>query len=189
MKEHIINSLNNFICGWYFDDVSICDRLIEYHSTSSTGPGKVGDDLVIPSIKTSVDCHITDRDLFDEYWDSLKICRDLYIKKYNFCNSYAPWEIKQNINIQQYLPGMGFYGWHCERAQGSGLSSARHLVFMTYLNDVSDGGETEWYYQSLKVKPKKGLTLIWPVDWTFTHRGIPSNTQTKYIATGWFHYA
>ena len=45
---------------------------------------------------------------------------------------------------------------------------------MTYLNDVSDGGETEFYYQKLKVKPETGLTLIWGSDWTFTHKGITS---------------
>jgi hypothetical protein len=65
---------------------------------------------------------------------------------------------------------------------------SRHLVFMTYLNDVTDGGETEFFYQKLKVKPEKGLTLIWGADWTFTHRGITSPTQTKYIVTGWFNY-
>ena len=59
---------------------------------------------------------------------------------------------------------------------------------MFYLNDVEDEGETEFYYQKLKVKPKKGLTLIWPADWTHTHRGIPSKTQEKYIATGWYSF-
>ena len=59
---------------------------------------------------------------------------------------------------------------------------------MTYLNDVSDHGETEWFHQKLKVKPKKGLTVIWPADWTFTHRGISSPTQRKIIVTGWFSY-
>ena len=32
------------------------------------------------------------------------------------------------------------------------------------------------------------MTVIWPVDWTYTHRGIVSPTETKYIATGWFNY-
>ena len=59
---------------------------------------------------------------------------------------------------------------------------------MTYLNDVVDGGETEWYYQNIKIKPVKGLTVIWPTDWTYTHRGLTSPTQTKYIATGWFNF-
>jgi len=32
------------------------------------------------------------------------------------------------------------------------------------------------------------LTLIWPTDWTFTHRGVPSLTEEKYIVTGWFNF-
>jgi hypothetical protein len=64
----------------------------------------------------------------------------------------------------------------------------RHLVFMTYLNDVEEGGETEWFHQNLRIKPEKGLTVIWPSDWTFTHRGLPSTIQDKYIITGWFNY-
>ena len=57
---------------------------------------------------------------------------------------------------------------------------------MTYLNDVNKGGETEFVYQKLKVKPEIGLTLIWGSDWTFTHRGIASPKETKYITTGWY---
>ena len=34
--------------------------------------------------------------------------------------------------------------------------ASRHMVFMTYLNDVSDGGETEFYHQDVKVKAEKG---------------------------------
>ena len=59
---------------------------------------------------------------------------------------------------------------------------------MTYLNDIKKGGETEFYYQKLKIKPETGLTLLWGCDWTFTHRGITSPTETKYIATGWYSY-
>jgi len=56
------------------------------------------------------------------------------------------------------------------------------------LNDVSNAGETEFLHQELKVKPEKGLTLIWPCDWTYTHRGVPSPTEDKYIITGWFSF-
>ena len=59
---------------------------------------------------------------------------------------------------------------------------------MTYLNDVTDKGYTEFWHQDLRFEPKKGLTLIWPADWTYTHRGVPSTTQEKYIITGWLSY-
>ena len=48
---------------------------------------------------------------------------------------------------------------------------------------------TRFYYQKLKVKPRKGLTLIWPVDWTHTHRGIVAPDEEKMILTGWFSFA
>jgi hypothetical protein len=58
---------------------------------------------------------------------------------------------------------------------------------MTYLNDVNDGG-TEFLYQKITSPAKKGLTLIWPADWTHTHRGQISKTKEKSIITGWFNY-
>ena len=58
---------------------------------------------------------------------------------------------------------------------------------MTYLNDVPDGG-TEWFHQSLYVPAQKGYTVIWPADWTHTHRGRPSPTTEKQILTGWFEF-
>ena len=48
--------------------------------------------------------------------------------------------------------------------------------------------QTEWYYQKKKIQPKKGLSVIWPPDFTHTHRGIPSPTQEKYIVTGWWNF-
>jgi len=91
-------------------------------------------------------------------------------------------------NIQKYNPNEAFFQWHMERASYKDLNSYRHLVFMTYLNDVTDGGQTEWFHQGVKIQPEKGMTYIWPCDWTHVHRGIPSPTQTKYITTGWYTY-
>jgi hypothetical protein len=91
------------------------------------------------------------------------------------------------FNIQRYEPGEGFYGWHCERA--GLLNSSRVLVWMVYLNDVKEGGQTQFFHQGHLEKPSQGKLLIWPSDWTHTHRGVPSPTETKYILTGWFtHY-
>jgi hypothetical protein len=83
------------------------------------------------------------------------------------------------------MPGEGFYEWHCER--GGYPASHRVLVYMTYLNDVENGG-TEFKFQKIKIDAKKGLTLIWPSDFTHTHRGIISNEEEKYIITGWFSF-
>jgi hypothetical protein len=190
MREHRVNETHSFIAGWYHEDTSICNDLIHYFDIAEhRGPGKsyFGNERVVDlSKKHSFDCIITDINMRNRYTNYLQQFVNLYIKKYPWCNGYEPWTIVEDILIQHYPPGGAFFSWHTERGNMNVLD--RHLVFMTYLNDVSDQGETEFYHQNIKVKPEKGLTLIWPADWTFTHRGIPSPSQEKYIVTGWFNF-
>lgn len=85
----------------------------------------------------------------------------------------------------QWTPiGGGFHPWHIEHGGGS-LNSRRVLVWMIYLNDVDDGGETEFLYQMVKVKPKKGTLVMWPAGLTHPHRGNPPYSNEKFILTGW----
>lgn len=197
MREHEINKLNNFIGGWYLDDTSICDELIEFHKTSGfRTPGivfsKDGESKVDTDYKDSTDVILSraPQELRNKYaLENLQLVADAYVEKYTYAAAGGPWRIVTSPTIQHYTPPSGgFKQWHSERMSCSAPSVSRHLVFMTYLNDVDDGGETEFFYQKIKVKPEKGLTLIWGSDWTFTHRGIPSPTQEKYIVTGWYNY-
>ena len=112
-----------------------------------------------------------------------------YVNKYSRAGETGNWFITEAINIQYYQPGGGYTAWHTERTSNRVPSVNRHLVFMTYLNDVHDEGGTEFLYQKITVRPTKGLSLIWPTDWTHTHRGIVSPTEDKYIITGWFNFA
>ena len=93
-----------------------------------------------------------------------------------------------SFNIQRYLPGDHFSKIHTERASTS--TSHRVFAWMTYLNAVNeqDGGCPNFSTFNLKIKPKKGLSLIWPTDFTHTHRGIPSPTEEKMIVTGGFDF-
>jgi prolyl 4-hydroxylase len=109
---------------------------------------------------------------------------DYYYRFQTALENIDAFDISSVFNMQRYNPGEGFYGWHCERA---GIRySNRVLVWMIYLNNVTDRGETQFLYQNHFEEPEAGKLVIWPSDWTYTHRGIPSPTQTKYILTGWF---
>lgn len=183
--------MNNFILEHNIN-LLLCDKLIEFYENSPIkNQGKIynqGESLVCLEIKNSTDVPLTNNELLSQYFIELNNCVSEYIKKYFYAAYYGKWTITEEINIQKYLPKQGFFQWHTERTMAISPNNNRHLVFMTYLNDVNDGGETEFYYQNVKVKPQKGKTLIWPADWTHTHRGITSLTQEKYIATGWFNY-
>ena len=190
MKEFSLPS-TDFIAGWYIDN-AVCDGLISFFEDSpDQRPGEIGMG-VHESMKKSTDVAVVPRnpdERIQNYLDELgKVC-DNYIARFPYCSKdHSCWGLNTNFNIQRYYPDEGFYYWHMEKSSPKFPSSARHLVFMTYLNDVTDAGETEWYHQRLKIQPSKGLTVIWPPDWTHVHRGIPSPTQTKYIATGWYTY-
>ena len=58
---------------------------------------------------------------------------------------------------------------------------------MTYLTDTKNGG-TEWTYLNWKSSCKKGLTLLWPSNYPYSHKGIISNSEEKMIITGWFGF-
>lgn len=193
MQEHEINSLDNFIMGWYQDDYTVPDNILEYFNSATKNPGSIynanGDRVIDKNFKDSLDCHIDfTTDLLHDYAIYLQNCVQKYIEKYPMSNMQAPWSITQGANIQYYPPGGGFFNWHAERTSLKSPVSSIHLVFMTYLNNVDQGGETEFLHQNIKVKPEKGLTLIWPSDWTHAHRGNAALNEEKYIITGWFNF-
>ena len=90
------------------------------------------------------------------------------------------------IKIQMTKPSEGYHIWHSENTNIE--SNSRFLAWILYLNDVEEGGETEFLHLSERVKPKAGRLVIFPAGFTHTHRGNPPLSDTKYIATGWMEY-
>ena len=191
MKKHKTSEENNFIERYYISNKKLYKRLINlFEKSNKKLKGKIGNSVVDKTKKDSTDISFnifSQEPLIKEYIKNLSLVIEKYKKKYKYAdNPQDKWGITEEFNIQRYLPNQGYHMFHSERT--SIKDSLRHLVFMTYLNDVKDGGETEWLYQNLKIKPETGLTIIWPTDWTFTHRGIASKTEKKYIVTGWYSY-
>jgi hypothetical protein len=87
------------------------------------------------------------------------------------------------FKIQKTEIGQGYHVWHFE--SGSRAMSNRLMAWTLYLNDVEEGGETEFLYYPKRVKPKTGTLILWPAGFTHTHRGNPPISNTKYIVTGW----
>ena len=111
---------------------------------------------------------------------SLKNCFSDYIKHYPLLNSSD--YISSTVLIQKTQPCEGYHVFHSENLGWEGHS--RTMAWMIYLNNVPEGGETEFLYQKKKFKPTTGTILIWPGGYTHLHRGNPP-MSTKYIATGW----
>ena len=192
MKEFKLNK-QTFLGGWYIDP-KLCDEILKMFKQIPDVLKESGGiynnnklDQVDKDIKDSIDIFIRSNNFkypLNKYHEQLQICLENYVKKYPDVNRLARFTLTSQYNIQHYKKGGGFKKWHCERTEIQ--SSKRVLVFMTYLNDVPDGG-TMFRNQDLIIPAKKGLTLIWPAEWTHTHKGQISNTKEKYIVTGWYH--
>ena len=92
------------------------------------------------------------------------------------------------INAQKYPKGKGNYNyWHSEIYPQLGHNDALHrvLLFIIYLNDIEQGGETDFYYQKRSIKPKAGSIVIAPCGFTHTHRGNVPQSGDKYVLTSW----
>ncbi|MDA9982278.1 2OG-Fe(II) oxygenase [Gammaproteobacteria bacterium] len=69
---------------------------------------------------------------------------------------------------------------------GPGEFSQRQLVAIWYLNDVDGpGGQSEFHFQNILVKPQRGKLILFPPFWTHVHRGVAPEKGRKYIATTW----
>jgi len=118
----------------------------------------------------------------DVFW---KIYKEQYALKFSVLNE-AGSHNNYAFKIQKTEIGGGYHTWHFE--SDSRGNCHRVLAWTLYLNDVEEGGETEFLYQHLRVKPKAGTLIIWPAAFTHTHRGNPPLSNTKYIITGWTEF-
>lgn len=120
---------------------------------------------------------------FDAIWKSHKS----YVEKYGILASLNAYNTSSiTAKIQRTMPSEGYHVWHCEN--GSAEKGRRLLLAMLYLNDVDEGGETEFLYQGIRVPPKQGTLVLCPAGFTHTHRGNPPLKSPKYIINTWLEF-
>lgn len=84
--------------------------------------------------------------------------------------------------VQRYLPnGKDGFAWHADVASRG--SCERVLGMIAYLNDVEEGGETEFRSQQLAIKPRRGTIVWFPPTFPYVHRGRTPISGPKYIIT------
>ena len=194
-KIDITNNKNpNFIGAYNIENDSLCEKIVSFFEENKDlqSQGAVGDG-VDEKIKKSTHITIYPNNLkeekfflFKDYLNSLNKCYQDYRETYPFLKKFITKVDLGYFNIQKYLPGGHFAELHSERTSLQNLH--RLFAWMTYLNDVDDGGTTDFDYFDIKVKPEKGKTLIWPAEWTHAHTGSILKSGKKYIITGWMHF-
>ncbi|NCU12123.1 MAG: 2OG-Fe(II) oxygenase, partial [Sphingomonadaceae bacterium] len=111
-----------------------------------------------------------------------------------------PHEFGETMQGQRYEAGQEFKYhldlfwtradyWKDESKRGG----QRTITAMAYLNDVAEGGDTQFTQIGLSVKPQRGALLIWnnnlpngmPNENTM-HAGTPVVKGVKYVVTKWY---
>ena len=187
-KDHILHKRGllsqkdcNFLINWFEERTDLHERGTVDGNLYETPDQKQDTEIYLDTSKNfSLICS-----------NCLNYGIEEYKKKYPFINQVRTFNIHSVYKMQRYLPGEGYFTLHCENdgPDFSGESSEMLiLAWMIYLNDVTDGGYTEFPSQNTKFQPRRGDLLIWPAYFTHPHHGIVSKTQTKYIITGWYEF-
>ena len=193
-KIDIDNKQTHFIGCWDLQNVKMCDEIISFfeNNKSLQKQGVSGAGLNL-KIKKTTDIKIAPNDLqnpkfkiFNQYMKELHKCFLDYQDQWPFLKSMFKTGDIPSFNVQKYLPGDHFAALHSERTSLNTLH--RLFAWMTYLNDVDDGGKTNFDHYGIKIKPQIGKTLIWPSEWTHAHTGEVLKSGTKYIITGWLQF-
>ena len=168
---------------WYFNQV-VSNGCTVDRQTADDVPKHIKDDTSSFNLTDSGNsftveewhepCSILNKILWDKifpvYENEYSVIKHTHRKYVQYCK------------LQESKPGQGYHAWHYEAENP--MSSLRMFAFILYLNDIEQGGETEFLYQKKRVKPVKNRFLLWPAYFTHTHRGNPPLAETKYILTG-----
>ena len=188
----------NFI-GIYEDAFSrdFCDNIVSYfealsaagltqkrqHGKTDVTKTMIDDEQLFAHDITSISGSISVISHFNEiFWGEIYphyVGTFDILKRFDKHNNY-------HFKVQKTEIGGGYHLWHAE--SGSKQQASRILAWTLYLNDVDEGGETEFLYYPKRIKPKAGTLILWPAGITHTHRGNPPISNTKYIVTGWIEF-
>ena len=128
------------------------------------------------TLKMQLDVYKRFDDILEKYKQDVKVHEKALPEK-------SAWE---ELRIKRYRAGIGNFLDHVDT--GDSISARRFLVFFLYLNDVAEGGETEFPDLDLTISPECGKLLVFPSIWTYLHRGNVPISNDKYILGSYKHY-
>lgn len=176
-------------------DKAYCEEIIKHFEVmarrdvvkpNNRGHGFVTDNRIVFDWAHTQKQYHYDYGLCDHFYQTVnEIYMTQYVEKYSMLK-HATQHSPKGMSLQRTGPHEGYHAWHAEALDLS--SASRIMTYMLYLNDVDEGGETEFLYQGVKLKPEQGKLVLFPTNYLYPHRGNPIYKGYKYIITGWFTF-
>lgn len=179
-----------------FLEPEFCDSLVQkYEKTWATEQEKIKELSLCAncSLCTCERIDIMQHKEFDEYWEysarKFQSAIDRYKTDVQLDPVQFPREFAfEHIKIKRYMPNTeDQFRTHVDVEDHA--SAKRFLVFLVYLNDNFEQGETTFPIFGDQVKPVKGRLLMFPPTWTYLHRGEKVyGNNPKYILGSYLTY-
>ena len=128
-------------------------------------------------------------ELFQDYIKQYKVDCKVYDKMWPETYGYEAIRMKRYLanDYDRFDPHVDILDHHTSR---------RFLAFFIYVNDVDEGGETEFLnlykpgtYIPYRIEPKRGRLLMFPPTWQYYHAGLKPISGLKYLIHSYCHYA
>ena len=183
-----------------YDDVvdeESCERMIKmFEDSKDTEPVKLEDgdnsisftQLTMSEHKEWASVQAGMLEMFQEYIGRYNIDVSLKAKQWPPTYGYEAIRMKRYFNndYDRFDPHVDVMNHE---------TAKRFLSFFIYLNDVEEGGETEFVnlykpgtYVPFKVEAKRGRLLLFPPLWPWYHAGRKPISNNKYIIHSYCHY-
>jgi len=114
--------------------------------------------------------------IINQYYTLLLSTTNVYAKKYNIHETF--WH--EQYSVLKYVPGTQYH----EHYDG-GTNIGRAISCVCYLNDDYEGGEIEFINFKVKIKPQKGMLILFPSNYAYRHIAHPVISGTKYNLVTW----
>ncbi|PUA29255.1 MAG: hypothetical protein B0W54_01235 [Cellvibrio sp. 79] len=176
----------DFIVVYRGLEQELCSTIIElFNSDPNKWRGKIGRKentaTYKEDTKNSWDLEILNdgewRDVFQQIHPKIHACMADYLSRSPVLKSF-PLQVT-GYKIQMYPKNQGYFRWHADSLGRNARNRVAAMVL--YLNDVAQGGETEFFHQNLKIAPKAGNLLLFPAGWNYMHCGHTPESNNKYI--------
>jgi predicted 2-oxoglutarate/Fe(II)-dependent dioxygenase YbiX len=156
------------------------DSGVSFHRANTIGQGP------FQSARTNLDMGITYsarssgnklmKDVHNQFYFLLLAATLPYVEKYGIKEQLH----HEHYNLLKYRPGEEYKAHY-----DGGSDIGRCVSAICYLNDDYEGGELEFPNFNVKIKPEKGMLLLFPSNYAYTHVAHPVTSGTKYALVTW----
>lgn len=170
-------------CIEIFDNAVACDGIVDYlerraNWTNARIGASDGDE--VPNVRDNAVTFINPYRL-----DCPDLLRSFAARVWHYLDDYATrhqvgFSDMEHVNINRYGPGER-YKPHADDGPGHN----RVVSALVYLNDVAEGGHTEFIYHDVSVSPRAGRLVIFPSNYAYAHAAHPPVSGVKYSAAFW----